>query len=146
MKNTKTNRNSSGAGRNFKKRPSPLVFEENEFIDYKNVDLLKKFMSDRAKIRPREVTGNTVQQQREIALAIKNAREMGLLAYTSAVTTQRKGSRGRDRDDDKRSSRKDGPRDKKNEDSSQNSPSVVADKSPKVEDAPETQATAAAQE
>jgi len=110
MGNSKFSKSSagSGAGRKFKKRLSPLMFEDHEYIDYKNIDLLKKFMSERAKIKSREVTGNDVQQQREIARAIKNAREMGLLAYTSAVTTQRKGGRGRDRDDrseDKRSNR-----------------------------------------
>jgi small subunit ribosomal protein S18 len=55
-------------------------------------------MSDRAKIRARRVTGNTQQQQSEIAMAIKNAREMALLPYTSRVTTQRtsrdRGERG----------------------------------------------------
>ena len=53
-------------------------------------------MSDRAKIRARRVTGNDTQQQREIARAIKNAREMALLPYASRVTTQRtsKGDRG----------------------------------------------------
>jgi small subunit ribosomal protein S18 len=47
-------------------------------------------MSDRAKIRARRVTGNDSQQQREVARAIKNAREMALLPYTTRVTTQRK--------------------------------------------------------
>ena len=47
-------------------------------------------MSDRAKIRARRVTGNDAQQQREIAMAIKNAREMALLPYTNRVTQQRR--------------------------------------------------------
>jgi small subunit ribosomal protein S18 len=51
-------------------------------------------MSDRAKIRSRRVSGNDSQQQRQVARAIKNAREMGLLAYTSRVTTQRRGGGG----------------------------------------------------
>ena len=46
-------------------------------------------MSDRSKIRARRVSGNDVQQQREIATAVKNAREMALLPYTKRVTTQR---------------------------------------------------------
>jgi small subunit ribosomal protein S18 len=58
-------------------------------------------MSDRAKIRARRVTGNDSQQQKEIARAIKNAREMALLPYANRVTTQRGGGgRGRDRDGD----------------------------------------------
>ena len=89
-------------GRKTKKKISPLATESVPYIDYKDVDLLRRFMSDRAKIRSRRVSGNDSQQQREIARAIKNAREMGLLAYTSRVTTQRRGGggggRGRDND------------------------------------------------
>ena len=81
-------------GRKPKKKISPLATDNVEYIDYKDVDLLKRFMSDRAKIRSRRVSGNDSQQQREVARAIKNAREMGLLAYTSRVTTQRRGAGG----------------------------------------------------
>jgi small subunit ribosomal protein S18 len=56
-------------------------FADDEYIDYKDVALLRKFMSDRGKIRSRRVTGLTAKQQREVATAIKNAREMGLLPY-----------------------------------------------------------------
>lgn len=80
-------------GRRGKKKVSPLVAEGVTYVDYKDVELLRRFMSDRAKIRSRRVTGNDSQQQREVARAIKNAREMGLLAYTSRVTTQRRGGR-----------------------------------------------------
>ena len=52
-------------------------------IDYKDTALLRKFISDRGKIRSRRITGVTVQEQREIARAIKNAREMALLPYAS---------------------------------------------------------------
>ena len=52
-------------------------------IDYKDVALLRKFISDRGKIRSRRITGVTVQEQREIAKAIKNAREMALLPYAT---------------------------------------------------------------
>lgn len=83
-------------GRKPKKKISPLATESVPYIDYKDVDLLRRFMSDRAKIRSRRVSGNDSQQQRDIARAIKNAREMGLLAYTSRVTTQRRGGGGRD--------------------------------------------------
>ncbi len=86
-------------GRKGKKKISPIVTDGVSYVDYKDVDLLKRFMSDRAKIRSRRVTGNDSQQQREIARAIKNAREMGLLAYTSRVTTQRRGGGGGRRDD-----------------------------------------------
>jgi small subunit ribosomal protein S18 len=81
-----------------KKKVSVLVQEQVDYIDWKDVNLLRRFMSDRAKIRARRVTGNDAQQQRQVAIAIKNAREMALLPYTSRVTTQR----GRRNDDERR--------------------------------------------
>ena len=71
------------AGRKFKKKISILNSENVEYVDWKDVNLLRRFVSDRAKVRARRVTGNDVQQQREIARAIKNAREMALLPYSS---------------------------------------------------------------
>jgi small subunit ribosomal protein S18 len=77
--------------RRSKKKTSVLTQEKVEYVDYKDVNLLRRFMSDRAKIRARRVTGNDSQQQREVARAIKNAREMARLPYTTRVTTQRGG-------------------------------------------------------
>ena len=54
-----------------------------EKIDYKDTALLRKFISDRGKIRARRVTGVSTQEQRKIARAVKNAREMALLPYSS---------------------------------------------------------------
>ncbi|WP_411111106.1 30S ribosomal protein S18 [Streptomyces sp. c-19] len=62
-------------------RPNPLDVAGITYIDYKDTDLLRKFISDRGKIRSRRVTRVTVQQQRDLATAIKNAREMALLPY-----------------------------------------------------------------
>lgn len=53
-------------------------------VDYKDVQLLRTFISDKGKIRSRSVTGLTVQQQRTVATAIKNAREMALLPYAGS--------------------------------------------------------------
>ncbi len=53
-------------------------------IDYKDVNTLRKFISERGKIRARRITGVSVQEQRLIARAIKNAREMALLPYAGA--------------------------------------------------------------
>ncbi|WP_102418962.1 30S ribosomal protein S18 [Mycobacterium sp. 4858] len=50
-------------------------------VDYKDTASLRVFISERGKIRARHVTGLTVQQQRQVATAIKNAREMALLPY-----------------------------------------------------------------
>jgi len=92
----KRGKNKDNARRS-KKKTSVLTQEHVEYLDYKDVNLLRRFMSDRAKIRARRVTGNDAQQQREVAKAIKNAREMALLPYANRVTTQRGG--GRDRGD-----------------------------------------------
>ena len=91
--------------RRSKKRTSILIQEKVSYVDYKDVNLLRRFQSDRAKIRARRVTGNDTQQQADIAAAIKNAREMALLPYTSRVTQQRGGGRGRG--DDRRGPRRD---------------------------------------
>ncbi|MFD3478999.1 30S ribosomal protein S18 [Streptomyces sp. NPDC058695] len=66
-----------------KSRPNPLDQAKITYIDYKDTDLLRKFISDRGKIRSRRVTRVTAQQQRRIAAAIKNAREMALLPYVT---------------------------------------------------------------
>jgi len=84
-----------------KKKISVLNTENITWIDYKDVNLLRRFMSERAKIRARRVTGNSAQQQRAVARAIRIAREMALLPYSVRQVTQRsKGGRGRDRDRD----------------------------------------------
>ena len=67
-----------------KKKANPLRNMPVEKIDYKDTPFLRKFISDRGKIRSRRVTGISVQQQRAIAKAVKNAREMALLPYTSS--------------------------------------------------------------
>ncbi|MFI0772399.1 30S ribosomal protein S18 [Streptomyces sp. NPDC021218] len=64
-------------------RVNPLEAAGITYVDYKNTDLLRKFISDRGKIRSRRVTYVTRQQQRQIARAIKNAREMALIPYGS---------------------------------------------------------------
>lgn len=92
--------------RRAKKKISLLITDRVEYVDWKDVNLLRRFMSDRAKIRARRVSGNSAQQQAEIARAIKNAREMALLPYASRVTQtrgpkrdgDRRGGRDRDRD------------------------------------------------
>jgi small subunit ribosomal protein S18 len=88
--------------RPIKKKTSILITESVDWIDYKDVNLLRRFMSERAKIRARRVTGNTQQQQVAVARAIRIAREMALLPYSVRQVTQRsKGRRDRDRDRDR---------------------------------------------
>lgn len=67
-----------------KKKGNPLAAAGVTSIDYKDTALLRKFISDRGKIRARRVTGVSVQEQRKIAQAIKNAREVALLPYSGA--------------------------------------------------------------
>ena len=57
--------------------------DKGQVIDYKDTALLRRFLSDRGKIRSRRVTGNCVQHQRDIAIAVKNSREVALLPFTS---------------------------------------------------------------
>ncbi|WP_406478632.1 30S ribosomal protein S18 [Streptomyces platensis] len=64
-------------------RRNPLDAAGIAYVDYKDTDLLRKFLSDRGKIRSRRITRVTSQQQRQLARAIKNAREMALLPYAS---------------------------------------------------------------
>ena len=69
------------AERGRKKRPCQFCVDESLTVDYKDVTVLRKFLSDRGKIRSRRVTGACPRHQREVATAVKNAREMALLPY-----------------------------------------------------------------
>lgn len=66
-----------------RRRRKECYFTKNnvKHIDYKDVDLLKKYVSDRGKILPRRVTGTTAKYQRKLAIAIKRARHMALLPF-----------------------------------------------------------------
>ncbi|MGW4889578.1 30S ribosomal protein S18 [Streptomyces murinus] len=76
-------RNRNIARQTAKQRVNPLDAAGITYVDYKDTDLLRRFISDRGKIRSRRVTHVTRRQQRQIARAIKNAREMALLPYSS---------------------------------------------------------------
>ena len=71
---------------NPKKKRIVHTFKESDVVDYKDVSLLRKFMSDRGKICSRRITGLSPGRQKEVSMAIKNAREMALLPYTSTRT------------------------------------------------------------
>src|SRR5579863_4328584 len=81
-------------GRRTKKKVCVFCRDGVEFVDYKDVNLLRKFMSDRGKIRARRVSGNCAQHQRAVARAIKTTRELALLPYTQRTTSERPGGRG----------------------------------------------------
>ena len=66
-----------------KKKICIFCKDKIDYVDYKDVSMLRKFISDRGKIRARRVSGNCAQHQRDVATAVKNAREMALLPYTA---------------------------------------------------------------
>ena len=68
-----------------KKKPCVYCGDDAAPVDYKDAASLRKYISDRGKIRARRVTGNCTQHQRDIANAVKNAREIALLPYTSTA-------------------------------------------------------------
>ncbi len=70
-------------GRKSRKKVCAFCVEKVEEIDYKDVQKLRKFTSDRAKILPRRVTGTCARHQRELTTAIKRARQVALMAYTA---------------------------------------------------------------
>ena len=77
-------------------KPKVCIFckDRTDWVDYKDVNLLRRFMSDRGKIRARRVTGNCAQHQRDVAVAIKTARELALLPYTQRTMSERGPGRG----------------------------------------------------
>jgi len=75
---------SPALNKKFKKKPCSFCRDKVTYIDYKDVATLRKYISDRGKIRARRITGVSVQEQRLIAKAVKNAREMALMPYAGA--------------------------------------------------------------
>src|SRR5918912_2596752 len=90
----RTERKSKDAGKKIKKKVCVFCKEGVDYIDYKDVNLLRRFMSDRAKIRARRVSGNCAQHQRDVAVAIKTARELALLPYAQRTMSESRGPRG----------------------------------------------------
>src|SRR4051794_5634540 len=90
--------------RTAKKKVCIFCSEHIKWVDYKDVNVLRRFMSDRGKIRARRVSGNCAQHQRDVAVAIKTARELALLPYSQRAVAGGGGGRGRgpreDRDRD----------------------------------------------
>jgi small subunit ribosomal protein S18 len=74
-------RGGPGGRRGERIRPRKYTKINSETIDYKDLNLLRRFLSDRGKVRSRRVTGLSRQHQRELALAVKRARELGMLPY-----------------------------------------------------------------
>jgi ribosomal protein S18 len=80
--------------RGAKKKPCSFCQHGVGTVDYKDLAQLRKYISDRGKIRGRKVSGNCQQHQRDVTDAIKTARELALLPYTQRTVTERRGGRG----------------------------------------------------
>ena len=70
-------------GRRRRRKVDFIAANHIDYIDYKDVDLLKRFISERGKILPRRVTGTSAKNQRKLTVAIKRARVMGLLPFVA---------------------------------------------------------------
>jgi small subunit ribosomal protein S18 len=77
-----------------RKRSCAFCQSQAQWVDYKDANLLRRFLSDRGKIRARRATGNCAQHQREVAVAIKTARELALMPYAQRTVTERGPGRG----------------------------------------------------
>jgi small subunit ribosomal protein S18 len=96
-------RDKKGGGGSGRRKPCAFCRDKIEFVDYKDVSTLRKFISDRGKIRSRRITGACRRHQNQIARAVKRARELALLPYVAEVAGGRgdredRGGRDRDRD------------------------------------------------
>jgi len=88
-----------GTGR---RKPCLFCKDKIEQVDYKDLVTLRKFISERGKIRSRRITGACRRHQSQVATAVKRARELALLPYTTDAREERTGGRGdRDRDRDR---------------------------------------------
>jgi small subunit ribosomal protein S18 len=97
----RTKRGGKDAARRVMKKKVDIIARDSiEWVDYKDINLLRKFMSDRGKIRARRVTGLSTQHQRAVATAIKTARELALLPYSQRTVTERTGASRRPRRSD----------------------------------------------
>ena len=87
MSNQPPSNDAQGGGRKFFARPRECQFctDKSAVIDYKHVDVLRRYVSDDGKIRPRRQTGACAKHQRDLAVAIKRARHLALLPFNGEV-------------------------------------------------------------
>ncbi|HEV7774614.1 MAG TPA: 30S ribosomal protein S18 [Conexibacter sp.] len=87
-----------GSGR---RKPCPYCKEKIDQVDYKDLGALRRFISERGKIRSRRITGACRRHQSQVATAVKRARELALLPYVAEPANERAGGGRRDRDRDR---------------------------------------------
>ncbi len=95
-------RDRKGGPSSGRRKPCPYCKDKIEHVDYKDIDGLKRFVSEKGKIRSRRITGACRRHQSQIARAVKRARELALLPYVAEGGREdpRGERRGRDRDRD----------------------------------------------
>ena len=91
-------RDKKGGGGSSRRKPCAFCRDKIEFVDYKDVSTLRKFISDRGKIRSRRITGACRRHQNQIATAVKRARELALLPYVAESSGNDREERGGRRD------------------------------------------------
>ena len=102
---TPRRREKTRGGGSTRRKPCPYCRDKVDFVDYKDIGALRRFISDRGKIRSRRITGACRRHQNQIARAVKRARELSLLPYVNEAAGREDGPtgrRGRDRDRDDR--------------------------------------------
>ena len=87
-----------GSGR---RKPCPYCKDKIDQVDYKDLGALRRFVSERGKIRSRRITGACRRHQSQVATAVKRARELALLPYVAEPANERAGGGRRDRDRDR---------------------------------------------
>jgi small subunit ribosomal protein S18 len=87
-----------GSGR---RKPCPYCKDKIDQVDYKDISALRRFISERGKIRSRRITGACRRHQNQVSRAIKRARELALLPYVAEPANERAGGGRRDRDRDR---------------------------------------------
>ena len=94
-------RDRKGGAGGARRKSCPYCREKVDQVDYKDVGMLRRFISDRGKIRSRRITGACRRHQNQIARAVKRAREIALLPYVADTRESREDRGGRDRDRDR---------------------------------------------
>ena len=94
-------RDKKGSSGSTRRKPCPYCREKIDQVDYKDLTALRKFISERGKIRSRRITGACRRHQSQVARAIKRARELALLPYVAEPANERAGGGRRDRDRDR---------------------------------------------
>lgn len=83
MANREGGRRNSGKLRRAKRKVCAFCMDKSEYIDYKDINKLRKYVTERGKILPRRISGNCSKHQRELTTAIKRARQVALLPYSA---------------------------------------------------------------